>query len=593
MNDLTLFWISVAVYSAFPFYFTTQKNPLRAVSFYVYLGLVLTVGGFLGAICTYAINSVNVSAGNLAYGGLMMTTILLVIVERNMDTVRNVIRLVITVNVFVFFLFELLYFSLNRSQALNPFNTSAAVFNVSLWIMLLGEVLIIFELLLLLFIFERIKAKVTNVFWLSLLYIIFFVSVLCLDGILFPVIAFGIKPEMVGIVIGNVKGKFIMASAFSVPMFIFLLTFHKKLSQFIEEPLFLKDLLSAPREKLVEEIQRQKQSLLLSEEKYQHLAESIDDIFFSMDANLRYTYWNKASEKTGLTATEALGKSLYDIFPQTKNTPLDAFYKEVLNSGKPGQFVNQIELQNEVQYFDIAAYPFKDGISVIARNITERIQAENQIKTSLREKEVLLQELYHRTKNNMQVIGSMLSLQADSLEDEAVKSIFIDTQNRIQSMALVHQKLYQSHDLSNINLQEYIYDLVALLFGSYKVNTNKISLNFNLEAIFVLIDIAIPCGLVLNELISNSLKYAFPGDNRGELTIRLGRPSPETIELYVADNGVGMPPGFDFRVNGGLGTQIILGIVEHQLGGQITFETNRGGVGCLIHFKDQLYNQRV
>ncbi len=228
-----------------------------------------------------------------------------------------------------------------------------------------------------------------------------------------------------------------------------------------------------------------------------------------------------------------------------------------------------------------------------------RNQAEEQIKASLREKEVLLKEIHHRTKNNMQVISSILALQSDMLEHDQVKKIFKDTENRIKSMALVHQKLYQSNDLSNINLKEYIDELAELLLKSY--NAEKIS--FILETLetdnsFVLIDIAIPCGLILNELITNSLKYAFPGDSQdkidetGEIRIKLNRTDNHEIFIRFSDNGIGFPENFDFENADTLGLRMIISIVEHQLGGTIDFETNNG-MTCQIKFNDNFYSERV
>lgn len=276
MDVLPLFGINVAIFSIFPFYFTTYKNPLRSVSLYIYLSIILTVGGFLGAVYSFPItDSITVSGGNLAYGAFMMSTILLVIVERNLGAVQNVIRLVITVNVVKVLLFSVVSWALDHNDVLNPFSTSSAVFDASLWVVFLGGALIISELLLLLLIFERLKTHLTNVFWLSILYIIFFIVALCLDGVLFPTIFFGFTPELTEIVVGNVKGKFVMALAFSLPMLIFLFTFRKKLTQFVEAPLVLRDLLSMPKEKLVEEIERQRKFLEMNQDQLRRVAQRL------------------------------------------------------------------------------------------------------------------------------------------------------------------------------------------------------------------------------------------------------------------------------------------------------------------------------
>ncbi len=222
----------------------------------------------------------------------------------------------------------------------------------------------------------------------------------------------------------------------------------------------------------------------------------------------------------------------------------------------------------------------------------KREQAEDRLKHALAEKTTLLQELYHRTKNNMQVICALLDFQAAYIESERALQAFAETKKRIQSMALVHQKLYQSQDLSRINLREYIQDLAALLMQSYQIPHSKVTLVYDMEDVWVLIDTAIPCGIILNELISNALKYAFPGDRQGEIHVRLVCEDDATIELQVADNGVGVPENFDFRHDGQLGLQNVLALGEMQLQGQVHFE-KQAGVTCRLSFKDNLYAPRV
>ncbi len=228
----------------------------------------------------------------------------------------------------------------------------------------------------------------------------------------------------------------------------------------------------------------------------------------------------------------------------------------------------------------------------IGQDITERVQAQEQIKAALKTKEVLLQELYHRTRNNMQVICVMLTQQASYVTDEQTLRILAEMENKINSMALAHEKLYQAQDLSHINLQEYINDLVNLLLENYQVSTPKIAAILDVDNILVLFDIAIPCGLVLNELISNSLKHAFPGDMKGEISIRFKK-TAAGMELQVSDNGVGIPKDFDFKNSETLGFRTIIAIVKHQLRGKVEFEADNG-VLCRITFKDDtLYQSRV
>lgn len=226
------------------------------------------------------------------------------------------------------------------------------------------------------------------------------------------------------------------------------------------------------------------------------------------------------------------------------------------------------------------------------RDVTERRNADERLQGLLREKNALLSELYHRTKNNMQVISSLLSLQAGYTDNGEVSVVFRDMEDRIRSMALVHQKLYQSHDLSTIDLAEYARDLAALLTRAHHTGNGRITVKVESDEVRVLLDTAVPCGLVLNELITNAFKHAFPGDTQGSLTIEVRRGSTGEVRLRVADDGVGLPAGFDPRRDGRLGMQTVLAIAEQQLGGGVDFGSG-AGLSCTLHFRDTLYSARV
>ena len=232
----------------------------------------------------------------------------------------------------------------------------------------------------------------------------------------------------------------------------------------------------------------------------------------------------------------------------------------------------------------------------LEQRVTERTaelaQANETLKIALAEKTTLLQELYHRTNNTMQVISALLELQSGYSDDDRVHQMFAETRNRIQAMALVHQKLYQSKDLSRINLQDYIQDLTVFLVKNYQWMTRRIKLFYELEEVMVLIDTAIPCGIILNELISNSLKYAFPEDRSGEIRIFLRRDSAGDIKLKVSDNGVGVPSDFDIKQQKRLGLSNVIALGENQLHGKVDF-LMENGFSCQICFKDNLYKARI
>ena len=211
----------------------------------------------------------------------------------------------------------------------------------------------------------------------------------------------------------------------------------------------------------------------------------------------------------------------------------------------------------------------------LRHDITERKRTEEQIKASLREKEVLLKEIHHRVKNNMQVIISLLNLQSKHVKDKRDWEIFKDSQNRIKSMALIHDKLYQSKDLASINFAEYIENLARHLFNTYRVSSSAIKLVADIKDVPLDINTAIPCGLIINELISNSLKYAFPDGREGEIQIKLYASKDDTFSLIVRDNGIGLPEDLDFRNTKSLGLQVVVALVE-QLKGTIELDRSEG-----------------
>ena len=217
----------------------------------------------------------------------------------------------------------------------------------------------------------------------------------------------------------------------------------------------------------------------------------------------------------------------------------------------------------------------------ITRDITERRRAEQQIEASLKEKEVLLKEIHHRVKNNMQVISSLLNLQAGQTRDSHVRDMLKESQNRVKSMALIHERLYQSKDLAQIDFGDYVRSLTAHVFRSY--NVEGIQLNVRVENIYLSVDTAIPCGLIINELVSNSLKHAFPRGRKGEIRVEL-KPNVKAqgYELTVSDSGVGFPEGLDFRTTESLGLQLV-NTLTSQLEGTLALKKN-GGTRFVVTF---------
>jgi len=220
-------------------------------------------------------------------------------------------------------------------------------------------------------------------------------------------------------------------------------------------------------------------------------------------------------------------------------------------------------------------------ISLVAHDITEKKSTEKEIVESLKEKEVLLKEIHHRVKNNLQVISSILNLQSSFVKDEKTLDILEESRNRIRSMAIIHESLYQTSNFSSINFSDYLLNLTTSLIASYRVHAGSIELKTQVDKVELVLDQAIPCGLLVNELITNALKYAFPGELSGEILLGLSEKNNK-IELVIKDNGVGMPEGFSILNSDTLGLQLVNTLVE-QLDGEIKVE-NSGGIKYLITF---------
>jgi two-component sensor histidine kinase len=239
--------------------------------------------------------------------------------------------------------------------------------------------------------------------------------------------------------------------------------------------------------------------------------------------------------------------------------------------------------------FAVAISKLIKGVGSTFRSLTA---AESKIRSSLTEKETLIRELYHRTKNNMQVVSSLLMLNAGQLQTDEAKDVFKDVLSKIGSMSLVHEKLYESQDLSNIDSADYIRDLVALLMDSYGPAPDQVAVDLRLEDVKMLIDTAVPCGLVISEIVTNSLKYAFPEGRKGRIDIGLKKAEDDSIELRIADDGVGLPDGFQVAKDGKMGMKTLFTMVRHQLHGEIQFDP-KGGLAYTIRFKANLYRERV
>ncbi len=214
-------------------------------------------------------------------------------------------------------------------------------------------------------------------------------------------------------------------------------------------------------------------------------------------------------------------------------------------------------------------------VSGVVQDITQRKQAEEQITNSLKEKELLLKEIHHRVKNNMQIISSLVQLQSEHINNEVWHKLFMESKNRIDTMALIHEKLYMSTDLSKIDFTDYVNELVGNLYISYGINIDTVRMNIDIAKVFFQINTVIPLGLMINELISNIMKYAFPEGRKGEIKIILQPYTGDKLMLVVSDNGIGFPENLDFRNTQTLGLKLVNSLTK-QLGGTIELDRTGG-----------------
>lgn len=310
-----------------------------------------------------------------------------------------------------------------------------------------------------------------------------------------------------------------------------------------------------------------------------------EDAIISIDHNQHMILFNRAAERIfGYRAAEVLGRPLDLLLPQR----VAALHRrEVRNFEKAPEEARRMAERREIfgRRKDGLEFPAEASISkadvdgewiftVILRDVTERKLAEKDMRTSLDEKEALLKEIHHRVKNNLQVISSLLGLQSRLIVDPATRRAFQESQNRVHSMALVHERLYQSESLSEIDSQEYVGELTAHLFISYGVSTSRVKLSLQVDKAPMNMDAAVPCGLVLNELVSNCLKYAFPDGRKGEIRIALRRNKDRLTHLVVADDGVGLPADTTLWSTKSLGLRLVR-ILADQMGAAV--EVNSGG----------------
>jgi len=340
-------------------------------------------------------------------------------------------------------------------------------------------------------------------------------------------------------------------------------------------------------------------SLTASEKKYRALFESDPDytILLSLEGHL-IDVNQAAINITGFTKDELVGKHFMDlkIFPEEE---LGLHLKRFMSLSKGenlAPFESRIyDANGEIRLIEVKQTFIKlddkiEYILLICSDITQRKKAEDEIRSSLNEKEVLLQEIHHRVKNNMQIISSLLNLQKRHVNEEESVNVLMESRNRVKSMAMIHEKLYQSGNLTNLKFSEYIPRLVSDLLYSYNIPQDQIKIVIKVEDVKLNIETAVPCGLIINELVSNIFKHAYPGGREGKLEISLKK-HHDNYELIICDEGIGFPEELDFKKTETLGLQLVNNLVE-QLDGEINLDQSQG-TEFKITFKELKYKERV
>ncbi|MGZ7160152.1 MAG: histidine kinase dimerization/phosphoacceptor domain -containing protein [Methanobacterium sp.] len=358
-----------------------------------------------------------------------------------------------------------------------------------------------------------------------------------------------------------------------------------------EENQFMMSIIDINERKEVE------RELLENERKFRISLETLLDAFAifktvrenNLIVDFKFEYVNEVGCRLNKkTYGEQVGYNILEIFPEFKSTKLFDEFVKVVETGHPLVkesliYEEQLGEKKISTAFDIRAVKLGNGLAVAWRDVTERKMAEETLEKSLKEKEILLKEIHHRIKNNMQVISSLIGLQTMYTENYDIKTILKESQERVKSMAIVHEKLYGSNDLTRINFKEYIYELAMHLFNSF--DASNINLKVEAEDLFLNLETAIPCGLIINELITNSIKYAFPRDynarSRNEIYINIISGEDEAT-ITVKDNGIGMPDDKNLENYGTLGFLIINTLIN-QIHGNIKM-TNKKGTTFKINF---------
>lgn len=347
-------------------------------------------------------------------------------------------------------------------------------------------------------------------------------------------------------------------------------------------PHSVKRALEEAKEKLEKSVAEQ--ALKEREEKYRTLFEYFPNYVVVLGLDGKIIDLNHAAAKfSPLSRDDTIGMYFTDL--QSITGEDSSYYQELFSKYLKGEDVGPFESrlisrEGEIRLMEVYPAPLlKNGelfaVQVIAQDITERKKAETEINASLKEKEMLLGEINGRVRNYMNMISSLLELQSVYMKNEENREVLKDNKNRVKSMLLIHDGFSQSEDFAIIDFSQYIKKLIELIVSSYHVDTNRINMKTRTDGLMLDIDAAIPCGLIINELLTNAVKHAFPGTSEGEISVEFGLDTHENNVLIVKDNGVGLSDDIEFKDSGTMGFQLVNTLVN-QLDGSIILSRDKG-----------------
>jgi len=329
------------------------------------------------------------------------------------------------------------------------------------------------------------------------------------------------------------------------------------------------------------------QRITESEQRYKYLVESIEEGLIIADEKENFLFTNEAARDILGYSEEELENMNFKSFVSPNDFKKLQLETDNRIKGKHAKYELEITRKDgEKRLLSVSASPLfnndnYEGSIGIFVDITEIRKAEEKIRSQLREKEVMLQEIYHRVKNNLQIISSMLKLQASYVEDEFTVQLFQNCQHRVKSMSLVHEKLYRSDNLSQISFKDYTETLIKNLFASLNISGKRIEYEVDIKDVNLNISVAIPCGLIINELVTNALKYGFPNEKQGKIKVTMKKVEDNKLNLTVWNNGVDLPEGFDMSNLSSFGMRLVE-ILKLQLEADMHIERKEGVAFSLI-----------